>query len=504
MPTLTALGSGHGFTAGDLDTSGQVSMIPAYQKMYLADGRPYSATIGSSGYHKLDFLNTRLVGATSVNFTQGEVITQAATGATGIFDERVYRSAGVYWYLIYRTTTTEFNATEIVGATSGTKITPSAFAPPPHWLNWTLTTGSFPDGGSNILSLCWGRVFMNSIQHPHQWFATRINDPLDLLLVVDDVASAQNSQATTKAGLVGDQIVAMIPYKGNTQVFGCLNNMFVMRADPAKGGFFTTLSDTTGIFSNTAWCWDDKNNLYFLGFDGIYALSAAAITEGAPPTNLTKEHVPNLITNMGLNRRTDRVVMKYDKDRYGIVVSVSQFDGEWSVSFWMDLRTGGIFPDEYAEAHTPTSLLYFNSRVKSERTLLAGCNDGYIRRWNETEKSDDGSTVIESEALIGPIVGSNTRSRVGVNEVSIKTGVDTDALSVSLYSGLTAEHLIDNVVNGEPPKVTKSFTTDKLLPSIRQQVKGGAIGVKLSNNSAASTWSMEKIDIELSESGRMK
>jgi hypothetical protein len=207
---------------------------------------------------------------------------------------------------------------------------------------------------------------------------------------------------------------------------------------------------------------------------------------------------------MGLNRRTDRVVMKYDKDRYGIVVSVSQFDGEWSVSFWMDLRTGGIFPDEYAEAHTPTSLLYFNSRVKSERTLLAGCNDGYIRRWNETEKSDDGSTVIESEALIGPIVGSNTRSRVGVNEVSIKTGVDTDALSVSLYSGLTAEHLIDNVVNGEPPKVTKSFTTDKLLPSIRQQVKGGAIGVKLSNNSAASTWSMEKIDIELSESGRMK
>ena len=207
---------------------------------------------------------------------------------------------------------------------------------------------------------------MNSVLNPHQWFATRINDPLDLLLVVDDVASAQNSQATEKAGLVGDQIIAMIPYKGNTMVFGCLNNMFVMRADPAKGGFFTTLSDTTGIFSDTSYCWDDKNNLYWVGNDGIYALTANAIIEGSPPTNLTKEHLPKLISNMGLNRRTDRVTMAYDKDRYGIEISVSQRDGEWSAIFWMDLRTGDVFPEEYQEAHIPTVLAYFDSRVKTQ------------------------------------------------------------------------------------------------------------------------------------------
>ncbi|MGW8181311.1 MAG: hypothetical protein ACWGQW_21480, partial [bacterium] len=348
MATLTQLGATHGFTAGDLDTSGQVAIQPAYQKMYFADGRAYSATKADSGYHKLDFLNTRLVGNASGAFTKGEVMTQAVSGATGIFDETVGSGASA-WHLVYRTTTTEFNATNVVtGGTSSETVTPTSVVAPPHWLNWTLTTGSFPDGGSNILSLCWGRIFMNSIQHPHQWFATRINDPLDLLLVTDDVASAQNSQATKKAGLVGDQLLAMIPYKGNTQVFGCQNNMFVMRADPAKGGFFTTLSDTTGIFSHESFCWDDKNNLYFMGFDGIYALSAEAIINGAPPTNLTKEHVPNLVTNMGLNRRTDRVVMRYDKDRYGIVVSAVQRDGLWNAIFWLDLRTGGVFPESYA------------------------------------------------------------------------------------------------------------------------------------------------------------
>ena len=507
MATLTALGAGHGFTAGDLDTSGQVAMQAAYQKMYFADGRAYSATIGNSGYHKLDFRNTRIVGTVTGTFTQGEVVTQAVSGATGIFDENS-GSGATEWSLIYRTTTTEFVAAQtITGADSGATVTPAAsgnIVAPPHWLNWTLDTGTFPGGGSNVMALCWGRVFMNSIQHPHQWFATRINDPLDLLLVVDDVASAQNSQATKKAGLVGDQIIALIPYKGNTQVFGGSNNMFVMRADPAKGGFFTTLSDTTGIFSHESYCWDDKNNLYFMGFDGIYALSAEAIINGLPPTNLTQEHIPKLITSMGLNRRTDRVVMRYDKDRYGIEVSTVQRDGAWKAVFWMDLRTGGIFPEDYSADHIPTSLFYFDSRTKAERGLLAGCNDGYIRKWSETDKSDDGSTAISSNVTIGPVSGGGTRSKVGMNEVSVKTGVNTDSITVSLHSGVTADRTIKKVVDGESPRVAKTFTTDKLLPSIRQNIKAGAIAITVSNTSAASSWSLEKIDGDIEEVGRIK
>ena len=89
MATLTVLASGHGFTAGDLDTSGQVAIQPAYQKCYICDGRAYSATIADSGFHKLDFLNTRIVGTVTGTFTQGEVVLQTDSGATGIFDENV-------------------------------------------------------------------------------------------------------------------------------------------------------------------------------------------------------------------------------------------------------------------------------------------------------------------------------------------------------------------------------------------------------------------------------
>ncbi|MHC4808560.1 MAG: hypothetical protein ACYTBX_20180, partial [Planctomycetota bacterium] len=74
MATLTALGATHGFTSGDLQTSGQVAVVHAYQKTYLADGRAYSATIGDSGYHKIDWINTSIVGTVTGTFTQGEVV----------------------------------------------------------------------------------------------------------------------------------------------------------------------------------------------------------------------------------------------------------------------------------------------------------------------------------------------------------------------------------------------------------------------------------------------
>ncbi len=513
MATLTLLDATHGFTTGDLDTSGQFAVVPAYQKVYFADGRPWDADITLSGYHKLDFINTRIETTADPGWTKGDVVTQLHGGGDpsfGIVDEIIERTTGVYWILIYRTTAVEFTTDAdidtVPASTTLALATITGVVAPPHWLNWTPTLGTFPDGGSNVMALMWGRIFMNSLSSPHQWFATRINDPLDLLLVVDDVASATNSQTSGQTGLVGDQLIALISHKDNMGIFGCLNKMFVMRADPQKGGFFATLSDTTGIFSNTSWCWDDKNNFYWLGNDGLYVSSYDAMVGSppSPPTNLTKEHLPKLVTRLALNRGTDRVTMAYDKDRYGIEVIVSQQDGLWHAAFWVDLRTGGVFPEKYVTGQIPASLFYYDAKNKDDRTLLAGGYDGYIRTWDEAVKSDDDDEPIESYAIIGPLVGTEIRGKIKLNELSVKTGIDTDRLSIGLYAAITAEQLIKDIQNGEPPKVSKDFTVDKLLPSLRQSVMDGAIGIMLSNNTADSSWGIEKIDANLAETGRVK
>jgi hypothetical protein len=505
---LTQLGASHGFTAGDLDTSGQVAVCAAYQKLYFASGSPWNADISLSGYHKLDFLNTRLVGVASGAFTKGEVMTQATSGASGIFDETVTVGAET-WHLVYRTTTTEFNTTNVItGDTSTETLTPTSVVAPPHWLNWTLTVGTFPDAGSDVLALMFGRVFMNSRANVHQWFATRINDPLDLALVTDDIASATNGQSAEKLGLVGDPLVAMVAHKDIFGIFGCVNKMFIMRGDPNRNGFFASFSDNTGIFSNTSYCFDDKYNFYWVGNDGIYTISYDGLLNGGTANNITKQNVPTLIKSLGLNRGTDRISMVFDKDRYGIHITVSEKDGAWHVALWLDLRTEGVFPESYASGIIPSSAFYYDSKLSAERTCLAGCYDGYIRKWSETDKSDmdavDADAAINSYCLVGPIAGDAIRGKIKLDEISVRTGIDTDRLTLSLYAAETSAQLIADLKNGVTPRVSKEFTIDALLQSLRPKIIAGSFGLLLSNNVADSSFSLEKIDAELSESGRIK
>jgi hypothetical protein len=506
MATLTALAAGNGWTAGDLDTSGYVALIPAFQKCYFADGRTYSATIGDSGYHKLDFINTRIVGTVTGTFTHGEVVT--STSSAGIFDENV-GSGATAWSLIYRTSTTEFAAGEVItGADSSATVTPAAagnIVVPPHWLNWTIDdTDYYPDGGSNIGCLCFGRIFLNSMVNPHQWFCSRVFDPLDWDSSQTDVAAATTSQ-NAKAGEVGDPITAMISYKDHYLIWGCANEVWLLQSDPLMGGVNRCLSKSTGMFSPTSHCWDDKNNLYFLGTDGIYVLSASAIINAEPPVNMTKQHNPKLISSLGLNRRTDRVAMGYDKKRYGIKVSITQQDGAWAVAWWMDLRTGGLFPEEFPSGQEAASLFYFNSYKSSERGLLIGCYDGYIREEDESQTSHDGSNAIESHVCIGPFVADGEpRNEVGINETSLVLGEESDGVTVDIHKGTSADEVISNVLNDETPLVTKALSDDSLKNSIIDRVSGRAVAVKIKNTTADETFSVEEINLSMQQEGRKK
>lgn len=683
---LTALTlADNNFTVGDLDTSGQVAMCPAYQKVYFADGRPYDSDISKSGYHKLDMINTRLVGdfsaaqkdagvtapsghasatpttwltqtftassdylmnsirlllykvgnpgtvtvvvknvdpvttmptgdalvmvtfdsstlttdstpstATIISispalaitsgsvyaiiiysqypglrwlkatyagtgtaghstnsgvtwtadvfdlyfetwatdaFIRGEVVTQVG-GGTGIFDETVTVGSDT-WTLVFRTTPTEFiSGVAIIGSISGTSLTPATSADivaPPHWLNWTLKQGQFPDGGSDILALAFGRIFMNAKKQPNQWYATRAGDidlqsgtldgRLDMLMEQDDLSSPVSSQ-NTKAGLVGDAIISISAYKDFYVVFGCSKSVWVLIADPLAGGILREVTNyQTGIFSPTSCCWDDKGNFYFMGIDGIYRLDPSAIVSAQPPINLTKLRVPQLVTQLALNRGTDRVVMAFDKKQYGILVSASMQDGNWAANFWIDLRyktstskvdistmdAAGVFPEVFPTGLIPSSLFYLDSKNASERQLLLGGYDGYVRKYDPTVKSDDGGSAIISNVVFGPIT-DKSRSR-GLSTISNISGVidpGSDDLEVRLYAAKTAKELLNNMAAGVAPDVKREFEQSSLLPTIRQRVTGGAFAVAIGNEEAGESWSLEKITANVDPAGRIK
>lgn len=510
LPTLTELGATHGFTAGDLDTNGYVAIIPAYQKVYFADGRSQA----DGGYHKLDCINTRCVGTVTGTFTKGEIVTQANSGAAGNFDEN-YGSGASAWSLIYRTTTVEFDTTNVItGADSGATLTPSSVVAPPHWLPWVETSGKegLPAGGANSGCLCFGRIVLNSIDNPNHWYMCRTGDTLDWLVSQDDIGTPVSSQ-TSKAGLVADALVVPIPFRDHYLVFGCENEVWVLRSDPAAGGIMTNITYSTGIFSPTSYCYDNNGNLFFVGMDGIYILSPDAIINALPPINLTERRLPNLFKVLGLNRLTDRVVLEYDKKRYGICVSITQMDGVWGTHFWLDLKENeegqiqaAVFPESYADdKYRPTAMHYFDSRRGDYRDLLLGCNDGYIRKYDETIKSDDGPSgdAIESSVTFGPLVSDGKiRQRIEANEISLKLGTNTDGLTLNVFKADSAEKVIEKIANGDTPDATKTFSDDGLKSSFRQKVTAVALAVVLKNNTVDETWVFESMLINLQDGGR--
>lgn len=505
MPTLTALAAGHGWTAGDLNSDGTVAMIPYNQKVYFVDGR----TQANSGYNKLDFINTRLVGTVGNGpFTQGEVVTQATSGATGVFDESVGSGASE-WTLVFRTGTTQFNATnQVTGADSGATVTPSAVAAPPHWTPWVETSGQegLPDGGANFGAVAFGRVFLNNLFHPNQWYASKVDDPLDWLVSQSTVATAVSSQ-TSKAGVVGDELTAFVPIRDHYLVMGTVNGISIMRGDPVQVGQMTQLKSATGIFNNTSWCFDDKGNLFFLGTDGIYVLTPDAIINASPPENLTKDHLPKLIRDIGANRRTDRVSMAYDKDRYGVVVQIVQADGAWQACFWVDLRTGGIFPEDYGSTYVGASLLYFDSRRADQRTLLVGGQDGYIRTWDDSQKDDDDTdnTTISSRVVVGPYVPeSDPRKQVKLKELSMKLGTNSDGATVEVYKEKSAQKVLDNIESATGLSISKTHSYSGLCPSIRQPIQGAALAINIKNTTNGETFNIEQLVGNITESGRVK
>ena len=496
MADLTLLAAGHGFTAGDLDTDGLMASVQAYQSIYFADGRAYN----NNGYHKLDFVDDKLTGVATGAFTKGEEISQAVTSATGIFYESVGNE-----HFVYRTTTTQFDAiNSCVGADSGETVTPSAVTQPPHWLPWVPEQGILPVGGATIGALSFGRVFLNDVFHPNQWSASRNGDPLDWLMSQADVGTPVSSQ-TSKAGVVGDPITCFSPYKDRFMITGTLNQLWVMRGDPAAGGTLTNMSLATGIFDGTSFTWDDKNNYYFLGTDGVYAISSAAVVEAKAPENITKENIPKLLKSLGINRRTDRIAMAFDKQRYGISMTVSSKDGSWHSSWWIDIRAGGIYPEAFASDHIPAAATYFDARTSASRGLLVGGQDGYVRKFDETKKSDDGDTAIESYVAIGPVaIGKNPRDQVVAKEISIETSVASDDVTARVYIGKTAEEVLNTINVAGSPKIKRVLSGKGLRTSIRNRAKGGAIAVMLYNANVGESFSIEDIQVDLGPSGRRK
>jgi hypothetical protein len=503
---------------GDIDTTDQLIMFNAYQKAHVVNGANLKIA---------DFINVKLThAALTTAHAKGDIISQDQGGgdkAHMVVDFTNLAKTMTYGYAYYAGDTEAFNTSNgITASGGGTVFTPSAVTAPPHWYDWTV----YPGGNSGEMPtkaylgcLYNGRVVLSGDPlHPNQWYMARQSNPWDWAYIANDGGSPIKG-GNSDLGELGDIVRCLAPYKDDYLIFGCSDSIFVMFGDPMAGGALREVSLTTGIFGANSYCWDDQNNFYFWGNNGLYKTTIPGV-----PQCISQYKLPKLVKTEQVSPQTHRITLLYDQDRHGILVAITVLATGANSNYFYDLNAldeseiGGFFPESYPDACGIYSGIYYDSNTSSLKGLVLGCTDGYIRNFDDSVKSDMVGAVahaIDSYVTLGPIRMSSQPQRNGTLsgvDLTVAGGgpggsqPDSDDVTFKVFTSRTSSGVLENMYANGAPKIGGVFAGPGNVRGTtrRQTVRDMWMGMRLGNDVVDESWAFEELFIHLADSGRRK
>ena len=505
-------------SGGAIDTSDQLNMFEAFQKVFVVNGTNLKVA---------DFINTKLTSDAEITTylpSHGDILTQDQTGGKYAYMVVDFVSAWaggthlIYGYAYYAGGATAFTTTYDVDDADANAVIANAnltaVTASPHWYDWTVYNGDTTTYGTMpnkayLGCLYRGRPMLSGDpEHPYQWYMPRQGNPWDFAYLAND-AGAPVKGGNSDAGELGDIIRCLISYKDDYIVFGCATSIWFLAGDPAIGGELQELDLTTGMFGANSWCWDGAGNLYFWGTNGLYKTTVPGV-----PNCLSAIVLPDLIKDEAADPSTHRITMAYDRKDYGLNICITKLSDGSNSNYWFDLKTEGFFPEVYPDQCGPYSLFFYTANDTTYRDLLVGCKDGYIRKFDKSQKSDDiggSDQAIDSYAVLGPVqlakgVNDGRLTNLDVVSAGGKSGgseSDSGDIDYSVYSSASSENVIEKVEAGTS-KFSGTFSSPgyKKGGRERRSARGRFSAIKVGNDTALETWGFEKIRIDVKQVGR--
>lgn len=526
--TMTELGAENGFTAEDIDTSDQLNIFEAFQKVFVVNG---------AKLYVADFVNTEVVDATNGGFTnkptRGDIVHQYhEDGSAQMIVDYIDSANNVmYGYVTTGTFRVTIPIRTLEGDGAGDVIFPSPAAglAKPRWYAWTpydnlvdpTTYGTMPDK-AYLGCLYRGRcVLSGNPNYPHQWYMSKIGDPWNWKYSsIDPLTAVAGNNAD--AGEIGDIIRALIPYKDDYLIFGCASTIWLLTGDPAHGGSIDEIDGTVGMFGANSWCFDGDGNIYFWGTNGIYIMPLGFRSVKC----LTIMSLPDLVTeqvgDINVTPATHRITMAYDRKRHGILICITKLSDGDNSNYWYDLKLKGFFPESYPDECGAYSLFYYAANDNDYADLLVGGKDGYIRKFDETSegKNDNagasGNIKITSYAVWpiqhltedndkeGKLTSLTIELSGGAGANGSNTFADTDSVDYEIYVGDDAETVIEDIRDGAIAFSSGTLSGPGRKNRIRARARGAWLGLKMINDTASETWAVNKIYGDVKETGRIK
>lgn len=366
---------------------------------------------------------------------------------------------------------------------------------------WTATAGSLPVSGSNKprLIMTWrGRIVLSGIVgDPQNWFMSRQFVGTDFDYFPSSVTDQNAQQAVAgnnaEAGQCPDIVNCLIPYSDDLAIFGGDGSIWQMTNDPAAGGQFDRISDTVGMAFGSPWCKDAYGTVYFFGSrGGLYSVNPAG-GQTAAPVRISSQNIDSLLMDVDLN--SDIVRMVWDDRFQTVMFYITPTDGGETFNYAYDIRNQAFWKDQFVDPDmNPTAVHLMDGDSPSDRVVLLGGQDGYIR-FIDTSVDDDDGEPISSYVILGPIQSNSQKLRL--RELRTVLGLTSDPVTLELFVGHSAEQAFDAAEAWFQVTIPPGRG-----PAIRRQAVAQVMLLKLSNESLKQSWQYEAIYATIEAVGR--
>lgn len=364
---------------------------------------------------------------------------------------------------------------------------------------WNATTdkGNVPVGCQVVTVFNDRLVLAAQPLAPHAWFASRQGDPLDFdySQPASDAQRAVQGTSTDQAQ-PGDPIRALVTGGDSVSeymVVGCDQSIWIVRGNPATDGAMRNLSRLVGIVDKKAWCFGPSGELLFMARDGLYMMPPG----GGFPQSVSRERLPNELRNLDNTMHT--TLLAYDVVDRGVHIWTTPTHYRNQDHWWFDWRNKGFWPVRVGTGnHEPFSIHEHVSEVAENSCVIMGCRDGYVRRFRDTQETDDGTTF-SSYVSYGPIrLGGNDYLVGLITEMFCATDNDSGDVDWAIRVGNTADDAIE-----ASALYTGEWNTSGLNLKARVRARGHSAVVRLSNGETRS-WAVERLGLVRKTAGKQR
>ena len=271
----------------------------------------------------------------------------------------------------------------------------------------TATKGNVPHGSKMIATWQDRMVLGNDQVSPHVWHMSRNGSPYDFLYGAEDLGSPV-AGTTFQAGIIGEPLTAVISHNKSCLLIGCQDSLWVMRGDPMRGGYIERLTDDVGVLGPWSHPKTDKAATFFLSHLGLFGMPSGC---GEIPQIVSEGRLPK--TGPKFWRETDQ--LGFDGVNNGLILATSYAATATQTNLWYDFGSGGWWPFSL-DAGTgrlkeitalfswqPAAGRSSTTERSHQGSLMIGCHNGNVCRFDESSSTDEGGSVITATAHIGPI-----------------------------------------------------------------------------------------------------